>query len=491
MTWSIAVSALGFVFIGTALVSLVGYSPKSKPKGVLQDYLLAGGSLTTIPVLNLLLSTSFGINTMLYQGYLGATVGYWGLVVQAAWSGGFFFLRPYAKVIRQYKGVHHFLGSRFGAGTRRTAAFCSLVGITVFLGWETSIGRDALAGILARTGGEAKSVPAAGWLTLALVIGCLLYTLLGGLRANAWANVLQNILKFLTFGWVTVLIGVLFVRGGGSFWAAFAPPLPQMVTNLGWWGVVTSIAFGLAWQFVDTTTWQSVAAASESSDADLERDISLSGYLVFITPGILGTLFGIFLSNTSDGAANAVVAAARLIADQPPVVHFLYAAAIMAAVLSLIDGLFLASAYALVVDLMHPNEAIEDLDSDEDRATRILAVTRALLVLIAALSIWGVPLMISLLNRDLFFFSFVVVIAQLALFGPIVIGLKEAASQRRTAMWLPILVALLAGFGFAMYGAVKQIKFLTDGAGTFTLIISFVGTWLVREYASRRAGRDA
>src|SRR4051794_38063008 len=102
--WDLALYALASVFIFTAVVLLVGYSPTRKSKGVLQDYLLAGGALTRWPVLNLLLSSSFGINTMLYQGYLGATVGWWGLVVQAGWSVGFFLLMPHVNVIRTDRG---------------------------------------------------------------------------------------------------------------------------------------------------------------------------------------------------------------------------------------------------------------------------------------------------------------------------------------------------------------------------------------------------
>ena len=493
------VTTLGVVFIATALTSLLGY-PEVRRRGVLGDYLLAGGGLTRVPVLNLLVSTSFGLNTMFYQGYLGATVGYWGLVVQLAWAGGFFLLRGHVDAIREYHGLHHFLGRNFGITTQVVTALFSLTGITFFLGWETSIGTDTLAGILTQSQsvvGTSAQI-AAEWLVFGITVGCLLYTLLGGLRGNAKANIVQNVLKFVTFGYVTYLLWHTFsTTPGASFWSAFVPSRSIMEANLGWWGVITSIAFGLVWQFVDMSTWQSIAASSLSSDDDLRWNLKWSGILVFITPGVLGTIFGVFLSNIPDAATNVLIAAAKIIPATLPIVQALFIAAIISSIMSLIDGLFLASTYALIIDIIHRNKTLEELDHDEVKAARTLALARALLTVVGAVSIWGIPWAISLLgDRNIFFFSFVVVVAQLAIYGPVFIALKRRSSFTDTAMqqtdipmWASIVISGIIGFTSAFYGGIHNMKFLTDGAGTFTIIVSVATAWYLEHRWDRRTAK--
>lgn len=496
MTWELSVYSMAAVFVLTIVFSMVGRDPRSRSKGVLQDYLLADGTLTRWPVLNLLLSSSFGINTMLYQGYLGATVGWWGLVVQAAWSAGFFFLLPYVDVIRDDLGLHHFLGQYFGKGTRKTAALASLLGITIFLGWETSIEHDSLFGILSLYVHDPQAHAAATWLLAGTVGGCLLYTVIGGLRSNGWANGAQNVLKFVAFSGVTVGLASAFINRGSSVLHATFPSMQAMTTNLGWLGLLSSIAFGFVWQFIDMGTWQSVAAAFQAPLGKLKRDVFWSGILVFITPGVLGTAFGVFLSDQSDGATNPVVSAARLIQHSSPVLQFLYVGAIIASVLSLIDGLFLAAAYAVVVDFLHPDESIDALDDDEDKSYRTLAITRATVIAMAALAVWGVPWMIGRVfpKLNLFFFSFTVVVAQLALFGPVLIAItwrRRGRSLEAPRMWLAIVSGAVAGFLAAIYGGLGGIKALTDSSSLITIAVSIGVAYAVARFDHRAIGASA
>jgi Na+/pantothenate symporter len=215
--------------------------------------------------------------------------------------------------------------------------------------------------------------------------------------------------------------------------------------------------------------------------------------LVFITPGILGTLFGVALSNVPGAEGNVLVAAEELIQGAPQLIQFLFAAAIIASVMSLIDGLFLASTYAIVVDLLHRHESIQQLDRDENRASRALAIARVLLLPIAAVSIWVIPWFIGLIRRDLFFFSFVVVVAQLALFGPVVVALRRFIRTSRVdgvaplAMYAPIVVSAAVGFSCALFGGTYEIKWLTDGAGTFTLLVSLVSAGLIESLSPVKA----
>src|SRR2546427_11700243 len=104
---------------------------------------------------------------------------------------------------------------------------------------------------------------------LATVFASFLYTAIGGLRSDAFANFVQNVIKLLVF---TGIIGVLYAAMkrlpfDTSLKASFFPPFSQVVSNLGWFGLITNLAFSLVWQFVDMSTWQSVIASRPDAGA--------------------------------------------------------------------------------------------------------------------------------------------------------------------------------------------------------------------------------
>lgn len=481
MAFNSALVAFFIVFLCSALSSIF---KKGKPASLtrpLEGYLLANKDLKQQSVISLLLSTSFGLNPLFFQIWLGYTVGGWSLITQAASSLGFLFLVPYTRKIKTCVSLHDFLGQRFGDQTRIVAGFCSLVGIMFMICWESSVGTSAINSIfLQDKGTSVYNVNfATNLLTGAIIFGSLFYTILGGLRGNASADILLNILKIGLIVLFTFLIfwGVE-ANTLDNFIDGFFPSIEIMEKNLGWLGLFTTLAFGLAWQFVDNSTWQSVIAGANHSDLEVKSNLRWTSFAIFIAPGIIGTILGIGLFTIKDiNTDNVFSTILSLLPMEEHINVILIFLLIVSSIMSMLDGLFLTSAFTLTIDILYPNKSFETLDEDFFGAQKILLRLRIFLVLIAITSVWGLSYLFSYLELNLFQFVYVVMVTQLALFGPSIITL----STKRVAIfpiWWPIVGALVFGFGSVLLGKSIENAYLTEGAGTLTILLSVLFTML-------------
>lgn len=483
MAWNLALGALASVVVLAALLALVSPASKREERDhPIENYLLAGGSLGRSSVVSLLLSSSFGLNSLFYQVWLGFTVGAWGLVAQGAWALSFVLLAPFSSTIRSHKSLHELLGERFGFVTRVVAGVCSLFGIMYLMGWEAEVSRATIDSMLSSSGGMSiqEAAGAATWLTSGIVFGCLMYTVLGGLKGNAVADLALNLVKLITVCFLTILLLPRFAMPTGpSFWGALLPSFETMRDKLGLWGLTTNIAFSVVWQFVDTSSWQSIIAGAEKKEGDTAWNLRWSGIAVFVAPGIIGTLLGMSMVGAPDITSENILA--KLVTLAPSlggVVVFAVFVMIMACVLSMLDGLFLATTFTFVVDILHPHETFASLEADSGKAERLLLVIRIALIGIAIAAIWGVKFFLAVSGLSLFDFVYVVIITQLALFGPVLITLTTHREARFPA-WLPICLALVVGFGAVIVGTTQDLKWVVDGAGAFTILVSWLATYAV------------
>ncbi|OGO87116.1 MAG: hypothetical protein A2Y24_05915 [Clostridiales bacterium GWE2_32_10] len=78
--------------------------------GDLDKYFLGGREVATKRASNLLISTSFGANAILYAAWLGYTMGFWAILIQAAWCLSFLLLARFADQVYHHTSLHDFLG---------------------------------------------------------------------------------------------------------------------------------------------------------------------------------------------------------------------------------------------------------------------------------------------------------------------------------------------------------------------------------------------
>lgn len=482
MTLKLAFLALAVVFLAALVVALIRIRlEKTKQAPSLLSFLLGGRQLGKMSIVNLLLSSSFGLNAIFYAAWLGYSIGLWGVVIQAAWAVSFLLLIPYSKKLDTSNSLHDFLGHRFGSLTRKVAALCSLIGMMYLMGWEVGIGEASFQTFFASSNDitSAEALSYGNWFTLAVVVGTLLYTALGGLQGNAAVDKLLNFLKVTILVVVTILLfGSFQETPDRSFAQAMFPSWGTMVENLGVWGLVTNVIFNLSWQFVDNSTWQSLIAGSNTEEKATKWNLRMSAFAVFLTVGLFGTLLGVALANTEGVTPDNLLALA--VQSSPwtgALLTFAMFIVIVACMMSLLDGLLLASALTIVVDLMRKREGADDA-SDKRSA---LLTARIALVVVAALSIWGIRYILGLSGASLFDFVYIVIITQLALFGPVLLGLI-ANRDAPSPMWLAIVLGLVVGFGTIAAGTLTETKLLLDGAGTFALVASFIAAFTIAKW---------
>jgi hypothetical protein len=350
------------------------------------------------------------------------------------------------------------------------------------LGWEVGVGTSALNGLLniknEFIGNQTDSK--ALWLTIAIIMGCLFYTVLGGLRGNAKADKLLNLIKISTIGLLTIFVAIQFFKNHAAdlIGSSYFPSLSVMVKNLGWWGLATNIAFNVAWQFVDNSSWQSIIAGKESKESETISTLKTSGLFTFLVPGVLGAVLGVSLVGIAGVTPDniffiAVNTFREFLPAYGNVIIFLAFITVISCIMSLIDGLFLASTYALIIDILHPDKDITELDKDERKANRLLMLTKIVLIILALISTLGVRFLLKESGLNLFDFVYIVIISQLALGGPVLVSLLSRNKTKFPA-WGVILLALITGFGSIILGSKMDSRFFIDGAGVFTLSISLI-----------------
>ena len=446
----------------------------------LKHYLLGNGDLSGSRVMNLMVSSSFGLNSLFYQVWLGYFIGLWGMLLQTAWALSYVLVaRHAADRIRESRSLHSFLAQYSGPLTRIVAAVLSILGFVMLMGWEIGIARSTYAG-LAWDGAPSSLALAnqmGGWIAALAVFVCAAYTIFGGLRGNAVADKLLNFIKVSCFILVLFLLGVV-VFDRDMNWSRYleilTPSWSAMIAKIGFFALATNIAFSLIWQFVDASMWQNILASANRSLSETKTNLNNAAIFLFFAPGLLGTFLGAALGSVSSVTSdNIMVKAIQMIGVDNQWAMFFVSFAIGCSVMSLIDGLLLASSYATVVDLAQPNSSLDELDEDPNRASSIMRWLRLVVIILSIIAIWGVSEISSWFDGSLFDFLYLVVIPQMALAGPIFLGLRRR-SAGPIAMTLAMVSSFCVGLGMIYFSQHGGGPNYSDGAGIATALISVI-----------------
>lgn len=475
--------AFGVVLLVSVVLSLFA----SRQKPTIQAFFWGDRKLSPGLVASLILTSSFSLNGMLYQTWLGYKIGWWSLAVQLFWCTSFAFLAFNIDRFRDALGVgtmHGIIGARFGPRAALVAALASVLGFAILIGWEVVVG----ATVLGNVAGVSSSL--AVWLPISLGLLAAAYTSMGGLRGNARANVAQNIFKSLAL--IAGLVALLALAGAtlGDFGTVLreAPSssitFPQATLALGGWALTANFAFSLFWQVVDMSNWQNLSAARASKKAGYVS-ILVASVLVFVFPGLIGTLIGISLSSheASVGAitdANVLNRVIEVLGGAPWLAIGLFAA-FGAAMLSTMDGYALAAAQAATWDITNRREVVELLEHGVERTPepadgKVLTIARALIFVIAGAGALGVGLLVARGVVALFDLVYLVVIAQMSLVGPVLFCLFTSGGAPNVRWgWMPIVAALGAGYLSALIGKTTP---LSDAYG-FAPVVAIAASIIV------------
>ncbi|HEU5067106.1 MAG TPA: hypothetical protein VFT61_02840, partial [Sphingomicrobium sp.] len=263
-------------------------------------------------------------------------------------------------------------------------------------------------------------------------------------------------------------------------------PGSAMITELTVSGLVANLVFSLAWQFGDMSTWQTaVASQDDEAGSNASSALRWAGLWVFIAPGILGTIVGIVMSGQSGLNSDSVLPTLLSTISSNPVFVVLLATALVAAVMSFVDGIVLAIGYTAVTDLVFRGtvdryQLLREPTSEEAASPgyqRALAtvMSASRLALIAAL-ITGTVLLDVLSRHGVSLFDqvYVVTVAQLALVGAAIQGLRGWQSKPGAGVQ-SIAAGLALGFGLVIAGIVLS----NDNVGNLAPVGAVAGSWLI------------
>jgi len=448
----------------------------------ISDFLFAGKKLRTPAIVNLLISSSFGLNAVFYAAWLGYSIGIWGLLLQLAWSISFFLLIPAAKSFTDINSLHDFLGRQFGNKTKLLAALCSLVGMSYFVVWEVNIDQSTIAPLLKIPPHFLISDTS---MLAALIIGLfalitIIYTILWGLRGNAITDRVLNSVKVVILIAISCISLYHFFRlPNNLIFQSIFPPFSKVITNLGILGLITNIVFNLAWQFVDNTSWQTIIGGAKASNGSTARNLKYSGLLIFLVVNLLATILGISLAQQSNVTQGNIIAiAAGLLPQLSTLLSIGIIILSIASMMSLIDGMLLASALTVNIDIL-PIKALQKLS--ETKRLRLIQLSVFAFGLIA---VWIINLVFNILHINLFDLVYIVILSQLSLIGPVIIGLYSKR-HKNSLMWIAILTALIVGFGSTIIGGASNNHLLVDGAGAFAVVASLFTAGIVKYLPER------
>lgn len=337
-----------YLVIITLIIVFIGKNVKTY-----KDFAIGGGKLPWYVVSGTILATSIGGGTLI--GYVGS---YYSLGMQWLWMAlGLcvanmimaLFMAGRVNSLGQYT-LPDILKLRYGKNTRIAGAIIVLLG-------EFAV----VCAMLASFGAMLSSYLGLSF-NISIILGAILFIVtatLGGLVGVAYTDAIQSIL--IVAG--VIIVGALtFIKAGGfvgfsaldpNFTSLFAQNAPHSMMV----GNVLSVFF-LA--FVSQSIFfQRVNACASPRDA--KKAVLFSSIMIFICMGFFISSMGIggriLLGSGLKG--NEVLGA--LLSKMPPVIASLYAAAIIAAVLTTANSLLLSTSMNVSRDIFQEiNKDIAD-----------------------------------------------------------------------------------------------------------------------------------
>lgn len=314
-----------------------------------KDYFLAGGALTTPLLVCTLVSTYYSLDVTFTTSEIGFDHGL------AAW---FWFSRPYylgiflaaillVKRLRAHPDMTlpDILGRRYGNGTRAIgAAACFVYSLPV-------LSISGIAIMFELVGWQQEK-----WIAVALGVGiCALYTMMGGLWADAITDTLQFVLMCVSLA-IAVPGAIGLVGGFEGIESKLEPHYFEASGNVSKGEILSWCLISLS-VFVEPTFYQRIFAAK--STKDITRSLIL-GIFLWAAYDWICTLLGMagqaaVRSGILDKELEGSKALFALCMQTLPVgLKGLFIAGLLAAVMSTVDTYSLLAAGNLVYDIYRP-----------------------------------------------------------------------------------------------------------------------------------------
>jgi Na+/proline symporter len=320
---------LGYVFL--QLVVGVWISRRIRTE---EDYLLAGRSLGPWLATASIFATWFGAETCIgaasevyARGWAGATHDPFGYALCLLLAGVVFARALWRRGLVTLADLYR---DRFGAGAERLAIV--LMAPTSLL-WAAAQIR-AFGQVLASVSGHD-----AAWMTALAAGVVILYTVSGGILADATTDIVQGVA--LIVGLVVLLVAV--VSSGASMPAAAAAPLAPARP---WLNVLNDWLVPI---LGSVTAQEMISRILASRSPNLARNATIGAAGIYVAVGLIPVTLGLYGASMLPGLASPEQVLPALAARHlGTVMHVVFAGALVSAILSTVDSALLAASSVVV-----------------------------------------------------------------------------------------------------------------------------------------------
>ena len=363
------------------IIGIIVWTGKKASK-TYKDFALGGNDIPWPVIAGTMFASTVGGGTMI--GYVGNYKAYgmqWGMISLLCFLFGYIYagysIAPRMKKLNQYT-TGDMLGIRYGNGARYIAAGLNTLG-------EFSC-------VVAMASSFATMV--SGYLGLnneiALILGIVIFyftAVMGGLKGVAWTDAIQAIVIFITVAVVTVLcLGMIKPMGG--FAALPKNMLNPLAANCNWLTmsgtILSCFLMEISMQSLFVQRINACRSPGDAKKATLFDGISVFIFMIFGI-GFIG--LSAYLLTPPDVTGNAVVTA--VLAQMPPIIGALYAAAIIAAVLTTANSMLLSSSMSIVRDFM--GIVKPELKTDDAKQLKYSRLVMVVICVLALLIVRQVP----------------------------------------------------------------------------------------------------
>jgi SSS family solute:Na+ symporter len=335
---------IALYFVGMIVVGLVvGKKVKSS-----DDYSVAGRSLKMPLLAGTLIGSAIGASATFGKAGKAYEVGFIILFSSLAYIFGylaFAWLGPRLRAAG-IDTIPQALHMRFGASMRSVAAVVLLLTLIAAFGAQLMAFGIMASTILAELGISYQQ----GVMIAAVVI--VLYTLVGGLLAVAYTDLVQVIIMLIGIGIILPLSVAMDVGSQRDLGELLTPPVEHFWTALDWTYLLAFIPTYFAFVLIDPSVWQRTAAAKDVASIKPAMIITAVAYtfwsLVVVTLGVLA--FNLYPGLSSGDEALPQLMLRHL----PPIAKGLCLSAVMAIMMSTADSALLIAGTTFSGDIIKP-----------------------------------------------------------------------------------------------------------------------------------------
>ncbi|MEW5723073.1 MAG: sodium:solute symporter family protein [Thermodesulfobacteriota bacterium] len=342
---------LDLIIIGLYFLVLLGagYYASRQVKGT-EDYTIAGRRLGLPVLLGTLIGTAIGAAATMGKAGKAYEVGLAIFVATISYGLGLIFFGLIAPYIRRAEiwTIPDALALRYGNALRIITGVVMVLAVIALFGAQliaVGLSVEALLGQFGVT--YAEAILGAG-------IIMILYTLMGGLLAVAYTDLIQTIIMIIGLGILLPILILYDVGGPAAAWSHMKPPPGNFWGGLTLAYVVSIFFIDIPFCLIDPSLWQRAAAAR---NARMIRGGMFATAGVYFYWSFIAVFLGLMaayllpdLAGTKEGVDASIP---RLVAVyMPPLVRGLCLAALMAVMMSTADTALLISGTTFSRDII-------------------------------------------------------------------------------------------------------------------------------------------